>query len=336
MNSNITQLDITKVEPYNGQSTTALNSKIKISFTRDLDKSSVARNVLIIEDLSGNIETIEDLSKKVLSFSSGKMSYSNPFKPVQGIIEYNDKVITFIPNSMLEIDKSYCIIVRSNITSIYDEKLSRDYLFRFNTKGDSIIPENKINPPLIEYPTNFSILSSLSEVSVASDNTEDGVYVQISTSDEFNNIVFEFKSYYYNNKIAINKKLEDNNYYLRVKTLKSEWSDPINFYIQQHDIMPVSVDDINNDIDSFLEQFLDRDELNITVTGIEGYKKTNTNKIVFTIDSIIDIDSIGSIEISSVRDMLNDEYIGDDYYNIDSYSVLIDNENNKTTIMIEV
>lgn len=335
MNSNMTQLDISTVSPVNGSNGNKLDSTIKVTFTRDLNKATILKNFVVIEDLSGNINTIDDLNKKVLSVVNGKMSYINPFKVVQGTIEYSDKVVSYKPVSVLSKGKRYCIVVRSEITSIYGETLFSDYLFRFSTIGESVVEEEKIPSPTIHYPTDFSIINKLSNVDLVSQNIDDGIYLQVSTTNEFNNIVFEYSNHEFVDKIIIDKDLPDDNYFIRAKTFKSEWCDITSVYIQRYDNMPVSVEDELNSFDYLFDELND-EALEITVKDVDKRLSSRMNKILIEFNKVIDINKIDDISISLVKNLIFDDIDYDEFFQLQSYSSFIDIKNNKTYIMLEV
>lgn len=312
-------LNISTVYPSQGEKNVSVKSNIIISFTKEINKGTILKNFLVLKDFNKSINTVEDIQ--------------NCFhEVVVGRIKYNEKTITFEPANELEHGCRYVIILRKHMQGILNESLERDSLFVFNTER---LKENTstINIPNLIYPHDMSIINKLQSIEWKHEYTK-GYIVQVSNTNDFNSLEYEYKTSEDIRSCVIDKNINDGCYYIRVKSLDSDWSEVICIYVQNVSQSPVSVNDSYlDDIDDLLTEL---DEPTPTAIDIKPIKRVtiNNNRYLITINKIIDPSEF-KCYFTKVKDVLNDEDLSSELI-IKSKAFLFNEDKNETYIVIEV
>lgn len=326
----INQLYISSMSPDNGAKCVNLNSNIKIVFNRALNKSTILKNIIVIEDPTGTIENINDIATK-------------PYTVIQGTVKCEESTVEFNPKEELLAGTKYIVYIRKHISSVYGDILLQDKLYSFNTDDDVYegivgIDCVKYVPPVIKYPECNSIINKLNAIDLSIDTNDYGIYVQISNNNDFNNIVFEYKSDKDVASVYINTKLPDDNYYIRAKSINSEWCDNIQIYLQSLEECPVNINDLyySDDISNALESLDEETDDSIKYTVYPSGRINNTvSNILIEFNKILDIRHIQDVYLTRIFD----NAIYEDVYeeiDINSYSICHDSELDKTYLVLHL
>lgn len=312
-------LNISTIYPSQGEKNVNVKSNITISFTREINKGTILKNFLVLKDFNKSINVIDDIQ--------------NCFHEiVVGRIKYDNKTITFEPDKKLEYGCRYVIIIRKHMQGIFNEALERDSLFVFNTEE---LKENTsvINIPNLTYPSDMSIINKLNYIEWKHEYTS-GYIIQVSDTNEFNNLEYEYKTSEDIKSCTIDKNLDDGCYYIRVKSLDSDWSEVVCIYIQNVSQSPVSVNDSYlDDVDDLLKELNEPIPIIIEVKPLKRVT-VNNNRYLITINKIINHSEF-KCYLTKVKDVLNDEELNEEL-TVKSKTFLFDESKDVTYIVIEV
>ena len=294
------ELNISLISPLNGSTGVSIDTPVSVTFTKDLNKGTILKNFFVIKDIDNTINEITDIQ-------------NGHIEMIVGSIKYTNKTISFTPNEYLSPNTNYAIVIKKQITSITNDTLFRNYVFKFRTKdlnNESNNPdENFTEPPVISYPKDLSIINNFQAIEF---NTKSKMplTLQVSDTSNFNTIVFkcDMKSEEY--QCVVDRTLDDGVYYIRVKSLDSEWSEVCQIYLQNVKSYPVNEsDNYLNDINDLLSE-LDNDtkELQVIVKPISKRIPISNNKFLFEFDQQI-LPYEFSITLNRIYDVLNDEEV---------------------------
>lgn len=77
-------------------------SEIKITFSADIDTSTLKSSIIVLKDKDGIYENPESLRK------------AEKFPAVKGKILYSDRILTFKPEGPLDTDKRYVVVINNS------------------------------------------------------------------------------------------------------------------------------------------------------------------------------------------------------------------------------
>lgn len=321
------ELNISLISPLNGSTGVSIDTPVSVSFTKDLNKGTILKNFFVVKDIDNAINDVTDIQNKNIEMVTGSIKYSN-------------KTISFTPNEYLSPNANYVVVVRKQITSITNEILFRNHIFKFKTKDindKSDKPEeNFTEPPVITYPKDLSIVNNFQAIEFKT-KSKMPLILEVSDSSSFNTIVFkcDMKSEEY--QCVVDRTLNDGSYYIRLKSLDSKWSDVCQIYLQNVKSYPVNEsDNYINDINDLLAEIdEDNKELHVSFKPQVNRVPISNNKFLFEFDQQIYPDEF-EITLNRVYDVLNDEEVEDDSIEIKSKTFYYDEEKEKSYVIVEV
>ncbi|MDZ4725174.1 MAG: Ig-like domain-containing protein [Leptospira sp.] len=104
----VTAFEVSSTSPTNNETNVNRNTNISITFSKNLDNSSI----------SGNISFSQPTANTITSLTATT----------------NNRVLTLRPSTIFDANSSYSITLRSAIKSTTTETLGTDYIFRFTTQ----------------------------------------------------------------------------------------------------------------------------------------------------------------------------------------------------------
>ena len=104
----VTAFEVSSTSPTNNETNVNRNTNISITFSKNLDNSSI----------SGNISFSQPAGNTITSLTATT----------------NNRVLTLRPSTIFDANSSYSITLRSAIKSTTTETLGTDYIFRFTTQ----------------------------------------------------------------------------------------------------------------------------------------------------------------------------------------------------------
>jgi hypothetical protein len=318
----IDSLKVIGITPNSGANDVSIYTNIELSFNGEIDKSTVLNNFTVLKDIHNSYVDKTSLNSKDFAVINGAINCSN----------FN---ITFTPDEVLEKETRYLVCCkRGGLHDIYGNALDRDYIFTFSTYS-----KLRTEKPVIINPTNNSIVRGLTEIKWQH-KKNDGYILQISNEKDFNYIIFEKTSDDTIDNITIDKTLDDNTYYIRIRTLSSEWSDAVQIYLQNHENLPMNSEDlIDNDIfEIFNEQNYDIQKI---TPSIASSIKLTVSYMVLEFNGNI-VEQIQDMSITRIKDFMakvgdGGEFNGDaDVYELvtEDYCTYYDSTKDTTYVIV--
>lgn len=185
---------------------------ITITFSSDVDPSTLAKNVAVFEDYDNiyeNIESLKDYSK---------------YSVVGGSITYSDRVMTFTPNEKFKTSTKYIMVVNNKITDITGNVLVQKSVIVFTTEETESYPQCKFTTPKYGLITGFVPEFSWEDQGAPS------YQFQMSKNNTFELLLFE--KFVTEPKIKPDVSLNEGMYFARVKSETGEWSDVHQIFIK--------------------------------------------------------------------------------------------------------
>ena len=314
-------LKVINITPEAYSTDVSINSKISIFFNLELESNTILNNVIILKD-------------KDRIFNKDVITTENS---VEGTFSYNEskREVVFIPRDQLETDCRYIVIVKEkSIRDVYGRYLEQDYIRYFDTEGTQ-----KEKPCEILYPKDNSINLEINKV-VLEDIGASKYLIQISKIKSFSSIVYETISDSFEIDLKdINEhgKLYDGLYFMRAKSLNSDFGEIISFTVKSFkDTLPVDTD---HSEDFFYEEMETNDIVFEKFYPDDGDIEISekTNIIYLTFEGEVDIDDIDFYESGIFGELSDDE----DYEDIEPhgyldvvYNIIYSEKENKTYIIL--
>ena len=214
-------LRVLSFSPSHLESNVNVNSSINVTFTSDINPSTLTKNIVVFEDynkLYKDAESLKDYSK---------------FKVVKGNISYSEKVLTYTPEEPFNINSSYIIILNDEIKDIIGNKLIQKYILVFYTEKTASYPKCEITYPKYGFITDhFPEFKWKNQLSTS-------YILQISKINSFELLLFEeiIQGNQTDDEIIFQPdfKAQEGMYFIRIKSEGGEWSD-----IHQIFVKPIS------------------------------------------------------------------------------------------------
>lgn len=175
MNNGNDSMGITVVTtiPEAHQCDIAVDTNIQLTFSADLNRSTLNNCIVVFEDYKGIYNGISSLKKSI------------DFNIVKGALTYDNRTITFTPEKELQVDTRYIVVVNNTIKDITGSPMLKKYIFAFSTEIAKSFGACEIISP--KYG---SINSSIPEIHWK-DLKAPSYIVQISKSNQFESLLFE-------------------------------------------------------------------------------------------------------------------------------------------------
>ena len=237
------------------------DNKLTVKFTKDLDRSTIIKNVILVRDNSRNISCID-------SFYSGDVT------GIKVDVKYDNRELVIYPGEVLCPNDKYVLLINNNIKDIQGSVLLHKLILPFRCESVDIAP-------VITYPMHNSIVQNVSKIDFIATGI---VRVQISRNNLFTDLVInegvnaDAKSY-----ILTNDIVASGNYFIRIG-IGGTFSDITQVYVDNY------VGSIEStDIDSIFTQI----ELHEEVASVTYTMSPNTadriypsyNRIMITINN---------------------------------------------------
>lgn len=290
----IDSLKVVSITPSSGANDVSIYTGIELTFNGEIDKSTVLNHFTVLKDIRNSYVDKSSLNSKDFAVINGAISCSN-------------FTITFTPDELLEKETRYLVCCKKGgLHDIYGNALDRDYIFTFSTYS-----KLKTEKPVITSPVDNTITRGLNEISWQHE-TKDGYIIQLSSDKNFDYIIFEKTSDDTINDIILSQTLEDNSYYIRVKTLSSEWSDSIQVYLQNQENLPMNVEDL---VDSDIFNIFNEQDYDIqkTTPPLSSSVKLTANYIVLEFNGNI-LNEIQDLSLTRIKDFMAKVGDGGEFY----------------------
>lgn len=175
MNNGNDSMGITVVTtvPEAHQCDIAVDTKIQLTFSADLNRSTLNNCMVVFEDYKGIYNGVSSLKNSI------------DFNIVKGALTYDNRTITFTPEKELQVDTRYIVVVNNTIKDITGSPMLKKYIFAFSTEIAKSFGACEIISP--KYG---SINSSIPEIHWK-DLEAPSYIVQISKSNQFESLLFE-------------------------------------------------------------------------------------------------------------------------------------------------
>ena len=199
MNNGNDSMGITVVTtvPEAHQFDVAVDTTIQLTFSADLNRSTLNNCIVVFEDYKGIYNGVSSLKNSI------------DFNIVKGALTYNNRTITFTPEKELKIDTRYIVIVNNTIKDITGSPMLKKYIFAFSTEIAKSFGACEILSP--KYG---SINSKVPEIHWKNIKAPSYI-VQVSKSNQFESLLFETfvvpnenNSYFVRNNTVIPNEIE--------------------------------------------------------------------------------------------------------------------------------
>lgn len=278
MNNGNESIGITVVNtnPEAHQFDIATDSVIQITFSADLNRSTLNNCILVFEDY-----------QKIYNGTSSLRNTSQ-FNIVKGSVSYANRILTFTPNKPLNIDTKYIVVINNNIKDITGAPLIKKHIFAFNTELTKTFGKCELINP--KYGL---ICSEIPEIQWK-DNGAPSYILQVSKSNQFESLLCEtFVVSMEDNSFTQKDEFEmqpeeiypdevppeeqpyvvithtpdfikkEGVYYIRIKPEGGKWSDVLQFFIKEVTDAVIAKDDQDDTL--YLDEFLDGIEEEIEI-----------------------------------------------------------------------
>ena len=273
------RLSITNTSPTANSINVKTDSKVLIYFDKNVSKSSIANNVILI-DRNGD--------------------------KVDCLIEMNDKIMVISSRDMLKPSSTYRVIIKGNnnpnqlgyptgLTSPIGEYILGDYTFSFST----ITPISETEYVVDTTPNNIAISHQpifKGDVTNNTINVPKQINIVISHSNTFEPALIVWEGTCnladFRTGISCNRNLPNGTYYWKARAVSEvhgEWSEVSQFAIENHSAATVVPDDYI-DIDIAFDEtwdMLDAKIINIFPDNDRSSVNNNLKTISITIDKIV-------------------------------------------------
>ena len=238
-------LRVLSVSPSHLESNVNVNSNIDVTFSSDINPSTLAKNIVIFEDYNksyNGVESLKDYSK---------------FSVVKGSISYADKILTYTPEKPFNTGSSYILVLNDKILDITGNQLTQKYISVFYTETVASYGRCEITNPKYGFITNE--IPTFSWI-----NQKSPSYIfQISKVNSFEVTVVDevIAGNEYEEEISYTPDFpaQEGMYFVRVKSENGEWSDTHQIFIKPITDAVIAKEDVSEMIsfDYFFENLLE-------------------------------------------------------------------------------
>lgn len=350
-------LTVISTNPSAHETCVNVNSPIEITFSADLNKSTLNNSIVVFEDINGTYNGATSLKD------------SSKFNIVKGSLSYANRVAKFVPKEPFKENMKYIVVLNNTIFDITGIKLIKKYIFAFNTEVVASYGKCTIIEP--EYGKIFTEIPDIRWESLDAPS----YIIQISKTNTFESLIYE--TYAISNRIEqdiITLQQEDPNlvvyetykgtadtsrtfktnslkprfnykegiYYLRIKAEGGEWSDPCQFFIKEITDAIISTEDQPESI--YLQDFLDGLEDEIEVLEIfpkddSVLNSLKTNIFYIKLNGIIEASRIDIKNCFIEAELYNEEDNDVSYQHktLDgNWTIIYDTEYNCTYLILKI
>ena len=283
-------LRVLSISPSHLESNVNVNSSIDVTFTSDINPSTLAKNIVVFEDYNKVYKSADDLK-----------DYSK-YTVCKGSITYKEKVLTYTPSKPFNTNSSYILVINDKILDITGNQLVQKYVNVFYTESIASYPRCEITAP--KYGTITNTIPTFTWI-----NQKSPSYVfQMSKIKTFETLLMDevIAGNEYEDEInytpTFNTVLQEGMYFIRIKSENGEWSDIHQIFIKPITDAVIAQEDTPEMIafEDFFENLVD------PVVILERYPEPNSiNNSLKT--NIIYIKIKGRLDESRIN--LNDCYI---------------------------
>lgn len=211
-------LRVLSVSPSHSESNVNVNSTIDVTFTSDINPSTLTKNIVVFEDYN-----------KVYKNANSLKDYSK-YAVVKGSINYKDRVLTYTPEKPFNTNSSYIVVLNDKIADIIGNTLVQKYISVFYTEKVASYPRCEIVSP--QYGNITSEIPTFKW-----HNQKSPSYVfQISKNNSFELLLLDevIPGNEYEDDISYTPEFnaQEGMYFIRVKSENGEWSDTHQIFIK--------------------------------------------------------------------------------------------------------
>ena len=211
-------LRVLSVSPSHSESNVNVNSTIDVTFSSDINPSTLTKNIVVFEDYN-----------KVYKNANSLKDYSK-YSVVKGSINYNDKVLTYTPDKPFNTDSCYILMLNDKIADITGNQLVQKLISVFYTEKVASYPRCEIVAP--KYGNITNEIPTFKWI-----NQKSPSYVfQISKSNSFEVTILDevIPGNEYEDEISYTPEFnaQEGMYFIRVKSENGEWSDTHQIFIK--------------------------------------------------------------------------------------------------------
>jgi len=213
-------LRVLSVSPSHLKSNVNVNTSIDVTFTSDINPSTLAKNIVVFEDhdkVYKKPEDLKDYSKYIVT---------------KGSIAYKDKVLKYTPEKPFNTDSCYILVLNDEIADITGNKLIQKYINVFYTESVASYPRCEFIAP--KYGTITDTIPTFSWI-----NQKSPSYIfQISKIKTFEVLLIDevIPGNDYEDNISytptFSNVIQEGLYFIRVKSENGEWSDTLQIFIK--------------------------------------------------------------------------------------------------------
>lgn len=218
-NTNETQgIRILSITPANKAHDVNVNTGINVEFSADIDRSTLAKNIVVLEDINHiykGPQSLKDYSKYAVT---------------KGSISYSDKILTYTPLNPFNTDSTYIVMVNDAITDLTGNKLTKKLISCFSTEKIASFPPCEVTKP--KYGTICSEMPLFAWKNQHSSSYE----FQMSKVNSFEVLICDemISGNEVEEEISYTPSFipEEGIYHIRVKSENGEWSDIHQIFIK--------------------------------------------------------------------------------------------------------
>ena len=211
-------LRVLSVSPSHLESNVNVNSTIDVTFSSDINPSTLAKNIVVFEDYN-----------KVYKNANSLKDYSK-YSVVKGSISYDNKVLTYTPEKPFNPNSSYILVLNDKISDIVGNTLIKKFINVFYTEKEASYGRCEITSPKYGY-----ITSEIPTITWVNQKSSSYVF-QISKVNSFEvlllNEVIPGNEYEEEISYTPNFNAKEGMYFIRVKSENGEWSDTHQIFIK--------------------------------------------------------------------------------------------------------
>lgn len=211
-------LRVLSVSPSHLESNVNVNSTIDVTFSSDINPSTLAKNIVVFEDYN-----------KVYKNANSLKDYSK-YSVVKGSISYDNKVLTYTPEKPFNPNSSYILVLNDKISDIVGNTLIKKTINVFYTEKEASYGRCEITSPKYGY-----ITSEIPTITWVNQKSPSYVF-QISKANSFEvlllNEVIPGNEYEEEISYTPNFNAKEGMYFIRVKSENGEWSDTHQIFIK--------------------------------------------------------------------------------------------------------
>jgi hypothetical protein len=211
-------LRVLSVSPSHLESNVNVNSTIDVTFSSDINPSTLAKNIVVFEDYN-----------KVYKNANSLKDYSK-YSVVKGSISYDNKVLTYTPEKPFNPNSSYILVLNDKISDIVGNTLIKKTINVFYTEKEASYGRCEITSPKYGY-----ITSEIPTITWVNQKSPSYVF-QISKTNSFEvlllNEVIPGNEYEEEISYTPNFNAKEGMYFIRVKSENGEWSDTHQIFIK--------------------------------------------------------------------------------------------------------